>query len=83
VGKSEAERPTRDAQSTKEYFETLVSGLRNRNGLVSKAVESAQAYCFQDDVLYLQYPPPILFNISAKILTDSGHKPILDEGRGK
>jgi hypothetical protein len=59
-----------------KIYEDLIRMLRERNELVAKAVESAPGYRFESGILYLRYP---LNNISASILMDSQHKPILDQ----
>jgi hypothetical protein len=56
----------------------LMRKLKGPDALLAKAVESAHGYRFQDGILYLRYPGP-LNNISARILMDSQHKPILDQ----
>jgi hypothetical protein len=59
-------------------YETLIRKLKERHVLVAKAVKSAHGYRFQNGILYLRYPEH-LTNISARILMDSQHKPILDQ----
>jgi hypothetical protein len=61
-----------------EKHRDLINELtRQHQELIAKAVESSQRYWFENETLYLQYPDP-LTNISARILIDSQHKPILD-----
>jgi len=59
-------------------YEALVRKLKERHVLVAKAVEGAHGYRFQNGILYLKYPEP-LTNLSARILMNSEHKPILDQ----
>jgi hypothetical protein len=59
-------------------YEALIRKLKERNVLVAKSVESAHGYRFENGILYLSYPQH-LTNISARILMDSQHKPILDQ----
>ena len=51
---------------------------RQGQELIAKAVESSQQSWFENETLYLQYPAPYLTSVSARILMDSQHKPILD-----
>ena len=57
-------------------YEALIRKLKDRKALVARAVESAQGYRFQNGILYLRYPA---FSVSVRTLTDSKHKPILDQ----
>jgi hypothetical protein len=59
-------------------YEALIRKLKERDALVAKAVESNHGYRFQGGILYLLYPQH-LTNISARILMNSEHKPILDQ----
>ncbi len=59
-------------------YESLIRKLKKRDPLAAKALESAHGYRFQDGILYLRYPG-YLANMSARILMDSEHKPVLDQ----
>ena len=59
-------------------YESLIRKLKKRDPLAAKALENAHGYRFQDGILYLRYPG-YLANISARILMDSEHKPMLDQ----
>jgi hypothetical protein len=59
-------------------YEALIKKLKGRDALIAKVIKNAHGYRFQDGVLYLRYPG-YLANVSARILIDSEHKPILDK----
>jgi hypothetical protein len=61
-----------------ETHQALVRQLKGRSALVAKAVENAHDYRFEDGILYLKYLDH-LNNIFARVLTNSEHKPILDQ----
>jgi hypothetical protein len=61
-----------------ETHHALIRELKGRSAIVAKAVENAHDSRLEDGILYLKYLDH-LNNIFARVLTNSEHKPLLDQ----